>query len=183
MARRKEAERADPIEPGLHLLISESGRILRAAPIRNAPRRHLQPPFLGPETVMGIEKPISELVLEFLSSDGLVLDAFGWPWTSEAFHDGPIGAALAQEGSPVGRLESRQPIRILRVPLPPSAAFLLSSESFVEFTFGGANTFGRRGKALYSLPPSDLPPPPLGDYAKRLEVEPLPGTQTPIEQL
>ena len=44
------SEPADPMEPGLHLVLGEVGRILRSAPIRNAPRRFLQPPFLGPKT-------------------------------------------------------------------------------------------------------------------------------------
>ena len=110
-----------------------------------------------------------------------MLDSFGWPWTSEAFYDGPLSTALAQEGIRIGRLESRQPIRILRVPVPRSAAFLLFSQSVVTIGQGSQpKTFIRKGLALYSLPPSDLPRPPLKDFAQRLGVDPLPGPATPV---
>jgi hypothetical protein len=177
----RKVEPADPIEPGLHLVIGRLGKILRSAPIGNAPRRHLQPPFLGPRTLKEIEKPISELVLEFLRRDGRVLDSFGWPWTSEAFYDRPLSTALAREGVRIGRLESRQPLRVLRVPVPPSAAFLLFSQSVVTIGPGlERKTFIRKGLRLYSLPPSDLPRPPLEDFAQHLGVDPLPGTATPV---
>ena len=68
---------------------------------------------------MKIQKPISELVLDVLRRDGRVLDSFGWPWTSEAFYDGPLPAALAQEGVRNWRVESLQSIRVLRVPVAP----------------------------------------------------------------
>lgn len=163
-------------EPGLHLVMGDLGNVLRSASLRSAPRRFLQPPFLGPRTLKEIEKPISELVLDVLRRDGRVLDSFGWPWTSEAFYDGPLPAALAQEGVRIGRVESLQSIRVLRVPVAPTAAFLLFSQSVVTIGQGAkAKTLVRQGLALYSLPGPILPRPRLEPFAQRLGVDPLPG--------
>jgi hypothetical protein len=182
MGPERMAEPAAPIEPGLHLVMGELGRILRSAPIRNAPRRVLQAPFLGPRTVNKIKESISELVLDLLHRDGRVLDSFGWPWTSEAFHDGPLEQALAQEGIRIGRIEtkSRESIRVLRVPVPSSAAFLLFSQTAVTPRMGSKpRGVTRRGLALYTLVSPIPSRPKLPDFAEGLGVEQLPA-RTPL---
>jgi hypothetical protein len=155
-------------------VIGELGTIVRSAPIRNAPRNVLQPPFLSEATVDQITTPLSELVLNVLRRDGRVLDSFGWPWIAEAFYDTP--AKKQSRGVRVGRVASLQPLRLLRVPIAKTATFLLFSQaSVVPDEDLGPRAPRRRGLTLYSLV-SPIPPPPLlPEYAARLRPQPLPG--------
>jgi hypothetical protein len=160
-------------EPGLHLVIGERGTIVRSAPIRNAPRDVLQPPFLSEATVEQITTPLSELVLNVLGRDGRVLDSFGWPWTAEAFYD---TSAKEREGVRVGRVASLQPLRLLRVPIAEGATFLLFSQTSVMPGEGrGSRAPRRTGLTLYSLVSPIPPRPRLPEYAAGLRPRPLPG--------
>lgn len=177
---------AEPVrrEPGLHLVIGERGIVLRSAPIRNAPRRGLQPPMLTAEGLDRIDRPggpkalPSELVLDVLGRNGRVLDSFGWPWTAEAFYDRPHDKG--NEGLPAGRIEVRQTLRILRVPVASSAAFLLFSRSSLSLGKDSRKgTVTRGGLSLYSLlsgiRPGESALPRFPGFAIGLGARPLPG--------
>ena len=143
------------------------------------------------ENLKTITGPISELVLDLLAGDGRVLDSFGWPWTGEAFYDGPLSRALVQEGIRPGRMESPQTVRVLRVPRPAAATFLLFSQTRVSFaeqlgapgslvTLTRTVSLQRIGIALYPLESPAPPIPPLPDFAEGLGSRPLPGKASPI---
>jgi IgA Peptidase M64 len=160
--------------------MGDRGQVVRSAEIRNAPRRFLQPPFLTPRTLKQITVPMSELVLDVLRPDGRRLDSFGWPWTAEAFFDRPLGDVIqglvAYESIRIGRSESILPLRALRVPVAPSAAFLLFSQSVASpGTASAPPMLQRFGRALYSLAPAVLARPDLPDFASALPVDSLPG--------
>jgi hypothetical protein len=181
VAPKRKVAAPGAIEPGLHLVIGAGSRLLRSAPIRNAPRRVLQPPFLVPGILKEITTrtsplaQLSELVLDVLSRDGRVLDSFGWPWTGEAFYDGPLSPAMAQQGIRLGRIVSQQEeLRVLRVPVPADAAFLLFSRSAVDFDPVSRPLLIRGGLALYSLVSPMPPVPRLPIAADNLLPEPLP---------
>ena len=164
-------------EPGLHLVIGEHGGILRSAPIRNAPAAFLQPPFLTAQRLKKLTAPYQELILDVLRLDGRVVGSFGWPWSTEAFFDRPfVQRVVALEGTLIGRAETPPALRVLRVPTPRSAAFLLFSESRVEIGADSKPRLGlRQAVALYSLVKPVPPNPPLPDFAKHLEALELPG--------
>jgi hypothetical protein len=168
-------------EPGLYLVVDAIGTILHSGSIRNAPRRFLQPPFLGPRTrAEPVRSPVVELVIEALARNGEVLDAFGWPWTAEAFYDRPL--TQGSRGERAGRIKFAQTVRILRIPIPSAGAFLLLSRSELERgrdRTGGA--VSRTGLSLYSLAPRPLPRPRLPAFARRLPVRPLPG-EVPVRR-
>jgi hypothetical protein len=174
------------IEPGLHLVLGDMGQVLRSAEIRNAPRRFLQPPFLTPRTLKQITVPMSELVLDVLGRDGRRLDSFGWPWTAEAFYDRPlrevVQGIVQYETLRVGRLESLQPLRVLRVPVPKSTAFLLFSRTLAA-PVGNGRTFALRriGLALYSRHSPIPPVPRLPIRGVNLSPQPLPGPKASFQ--
>jgi hypothetical protein len=183
---KKEAVPADRPEPGLHLVLNDLGQVVRSAEIRNAPRRFLQPPFLTPRTLKLITVPMSELVLDLLGPDGRRLDHFGWPWTAEAFYDRSlrevVQGLVAYGTLRVGRLESRQPLRALRVPVPKSTAFLLFSRTIASQESGKKTlTLSRMGLALYSRVSPIPPVPRLPITGANLSPEPLPGPK-PLAQ-
>jgi hypothetical protein len=179
---KKEAAPADRPEPGLHIVMNDLGQVVRSAPIRNAPSRFLQPPFLSPRTLKQITEPISELVLDVLGPNGRRLDSFGWPWTGEAFYDRPLREVLrglvAYETIRVGRSRSNLTLRVLRVPVVRSAAFLLFSRSAViQGKDPERPAIRRSGLTLYSLTPVPARP-RLPDFARGLPAEPLPGPKS-----
>jgi hypothetical protein len=160
-------------EPGFHLVLGHEGRILRSAPIRNAPRRHLQAPYLTPEVVGRLEEPLKELVLDVLGRDGSVLDSVGWPWIDEAFFE--RRPPTARDRSRGGRVKIFPAVRVLRIPVTQGGRFFLFSETDVPFLPDGTRPLTRRGLSLYSLVTPVPPPPPVPEFAGRLAVEPLPG--------
>ncbi len=166
-------------EPGLHLVIGDLGEVLRSAEIRNAPRRFVQPPYLNRETLKDVTKSLSELVLDLLGPDGRVLDSFGWPWTAEAFFDRP--PTKEHKGKKAGRFRSptAETLRLLRVPVPGPAAFLLFSKSIAVFgRQRRPESVKRVGLTLYSRVSPVPHPPRLPDFARDLPLRPLPGRAT-----
>lgn len=177
MTRRTMTRPVVRAEPGLHLVLDEHGGILRSAPIRNAPAAFLQPPFLTPRRLKQITGPYVELILDVLRLDGRVVDSFGWPWMTEAFFDRPVVIRFAaMETVTIGRVETPPALRVVRVPTPRSAAFLLFSESRVNIGPDAKPHLGlRQGIALYSLVKPVPPNPPLPAFADHLRAQELPG--------
>lgn len=148
-------------ESGLHLVVdvAESDlRILRSAPIPSVPRRALQPPFLDVTKKYDFNAPVSELVLDLLDAKGKVLESFGWAWRAEAFSDQPLRGE--SDGFQGGRVRSDHTLRLLEIPAPPSASFLLFARSDVG-PGPGPRGVRRTELVLYSLVTPPLPAPPL----------------------
>lgn len=146
-------------QPGLHLVVKvmqHDVTVLRSAPVGNAGRRALQPPFLDPARRYRFDRPAAELVLELLDPRGGVVDSFSWLWRTEAFHDAPHPDV--QGGIQGGRVYSALGLRILVVPVEPVAALLLFSRS--EVSAGPIERrVDRTPLSLYELRPLTHAPP------------------------
>jgi hypothetical protein len=152
-----------PAQPGLHLVVNvmhDDVVILRSAPLRNAGRRALQPPFLDPARKYRFDRTAAELVLDVLDVKARVIESFSWLWNAEAFHDRPHEDVY--DGIQGGRVYSALGLRILVIPVDAAAALLRFSRSDVS---AGPEERGvvRTPLSLYEVRPlgTHIPPPPF----------------------
>lgn len=173
--KKKKATPAARAEAGQHLVVDvQKGglKVQRSAPVGNAPRRALQPPFLDPRRSYSYPKPVAELVLDLLDLEGRVLESFAWPWATDAFFDRPA----AEGGFEGGRRPSGHTARVLLVPVPKATVFYLFSRSDVPAGGEGApRQVTRTALAIYTASSPVPPLPRLPFPAAGLDVRPLPG--------